>query len=158
MSMMAFTEPVPLAAAPAALGTSDGRKPLVLLVEDHRVNQILGKVLLEALGCRVDVAQDGGEAMRAVRRRGYDLVLMDILMPGLNGTEATCRLRASGVTVPILALTATLGDHDGLLALGFTDCLTQASFDGRASRNDLPGAGGYHRRVKAGLRVLLGKS
>jgi CheY-like chemotaxis protein len=82
-------------------------------------------VLLEGLGCRVDVAQDGGEAMRAVRRRSYDLVLMDIQMPGMDGTEAARQLCARGATVPILALTATLNEHDSLLELGFSGCLAK---------------------------------
>lgn len=125
MSIMTFIEPVPLGATPVALRTGDGRKPLVLLVEDHRVNQILGKALLEGLGCEVDVAHNGSEAMSAVHGRGYDLVLMDILMPVMHGSEATQRLRAAGVAVPILALTATPGDRDGLLKLGFTGCLAK---------------------------------
>lgn len=117
MSIMAFTEPVPLPAIPSALRASGGGKPLVLLVEDHRVNQALGKALLEVLGCEVDIAHNGSEAIMAACSRGYNLVLMDIVMPVMGGVEATRRLRAMGVTVPILALTATPEGSDGLLKL-----------------------------------------
>jgi CheY-like chemotaxis protein len=103
--------------------TIDGGKPRLLLVEDNRVNQVLGKALLEHLGCQVDVVQDGADAVSAVRGRSYDLILMDIRMPVMDGAEATRRLRAIGVTVPILALTATTDDRDSLAGLGFTDCI-----------------------------------
>ena len=103
----------------------EGRKPVLLLVEDNRTNQILGKVLLEHLGCKVEVVADGAGAVRGVRDRAYDLVLMDLSMPVLDGTEATRRLRALGVTIPIVALTATAtpADREQLKAAGFNGCL-----------------------------------
>jgi CheY-like chemotaxis protein len=107
------------------LVTRDGCQPRVLLVEDNQSNQLLGKMLLERLGCRTDVVQDGIEALGAVRRCRYDLVLMDILMPVMDGTEATRRLRAMGATIPILGLTATVDDRARLIGLGFTDCLSK---------------------------------
>jgi CheY-like chemotaxis protein len=125
MSTIAFTEAAPVTAEPPKLLAIEGRAPLVLLVEDHRVNQLLGKALLERLGCHVEVAHHGAAAVSAVLHRGYDLVLMDILMPVMDGIEATRRLRTMGVTVPILALTATPDERDGLRKLGFTACLAK---------------------------------
>jgi signal transduction histidine kinase/CheY-like chemotaxis protein/HPt (histidine-containing phosphotransfer) domain-containing protein len=103
----------------------DGRRPRLLLVEDNRTNQILGQAILEQLGCQADVAADGAEAIEAVGRRAYDLVLMDISMPVMDGIEATRRLRALGCSLPIIALTAT-AEKDGrarLLAEGFDEYL-----------------------------------
>jgi CheY-like chemotaxis protein/HPt (histidine-containing phosphotransfer) domain-containing protein len=103
----------------------DGRRPRLLLVEDNRTNQILAKAILEQLGCQADVAADGAEAIDAVGRRPYDLLLMDISMPVMDGIEATRRLRALGCTLPIVALTAT-AEKDGrarLLAEGFDEYL-----------------------------------
>jgi CheY-like chemotaxis protein len=131
MSKRVFAAAVPVAAEPPKLLTIAGRAPLVLLVEDHRVNQLLGKALLEHLGCRVEVAHHGEEAVSMVRRRGFDLVLMDILMPVMDGIEATRRLRAMGMTVPILALTATIDERGALLKAGFTDCLAKPASSAR---------------------------
>ncbi len=102
-----------------------GRRPVLLLVEDNEVNQLLGQALLERLDCAVDIAPDGAEAIGAAGRRRYDLVLMDVLMPVLDGREATRRLRALGMRVPIVALTAAADGHAGLLAAGFSACLVK---------------------------------
>jgi CheY-like chemotaxis protein len=103
----------------------EGRKPVLLLVEDNQTNQLLGKRLLEHLGCEVDVVADGAAAVSGVRHRAYDLVLMDLLMPVMDGAEATRRLRALGVSVPIVALTATPAEREALQADGFNGCLTK---------------------------------
>jgi CheY-like chemotaxis protein len=103
----------------------EGRPPRLLLVEDNTSNQILGKALLERLGCAVEVVADGADALSRVRHRAYDLVLMDLSMPIMDGAEATRRLRALGVSVPIVALTATSIERERLQACGFTGCLTK---------------------------------
>jgi CheY-like chemotaxis protein len=103
----------------------EGRKPRLLLVEDNKTNQLLGKRLLEHLGCKVEVVADGAAAMSSVGNRAYDLILMDLSMPVMNGAEATRRLRALGVTVPIVALTATPAEREALQADGFNGCLTK---------------------------------
>jgi len=82
----------------------------VLVAEDNLINQKIAARLLEKAGHKVTVACDGREALAAWRKQPFDLVLMDIQMPHLNGFECTAAIRAveeqAGGHVPILALTA----------------------------------------------------
>jgi two-component system sensor histidine kinase TorS len=82
----------------------------VLLAEDNEVNQIVVRTFLERMGHRVDLAVDGAGAVRAVSERHYDLVVMDISMPGMDGVAATRAIRAladpARKGVPILAMSA----------------------------------------------------
>jgi CheY-like chemotaxis protein len=99
---------VPRAAAAASL---EGTR--VLLAEDNVVNQRLAVYLLTSLGCRVDVAGDGAEAVRLATERSYDVVLMDCHMPEMDGYRAAAAIRARlGTTLPIFALTAAGSDED----------------------------------------------
>lgn len=90
-------------------------RPHVLLVEDNVVNQKVAVKMLENLGCRVDVASDGKQAVEAVKTGHYALVLMDCQMPEMDGLEATRRIRAMGekfARLPIIALTANAYQSD----------------------------------------------
>ena len=91
----------------------------VLLVEDNRVNREVAEELLEMAGCRVDIAEDGLEAIARVERNAYALILMDVQMPRLDGLEATRRLRQmpAGATVPVIAMTANAFNDDKLRCL-----------------------------------------
>ncbi len=87
----------------------------VLLVEDVLPNQLVTAMMLRRAGHMVDVAQSGLAAVEAVTHAPYDVVLMDVFMPGMSGLEATHRIRAlDGVAgaVPIIALTANAGAED----------------------------------------------
>jgi GAF domain-containing protein/CheY-like chemotaxis protein/HPt (histidine-containing phosphotransfer) domain-containing protein len=103
------------------------RHPLrILLTEDNVVNQRLALRLLEKMGYRADVAGNGLEAIEAVERQTYDLVLMDVQMPEMDGVEATARIieRFAEADRPwIVAMTAEAmqGDREGFLAAGMND-------------------------------------
>ncbi len=103
----------------------------VLLVEDNEVNQVVAQRMLEALGCRVQLAGNGREALDAWARARFDLVLMDCQMPEMDGYSAAAELRsreaATGRRMPIVALTANAlsGDRERCLAAGMDDFLTK---------------------------------
>ena len=84
----------------------------VLLAEDNAVNALLARALLTRAGCTVDRASTGEEAVAAARAHGYDLILMDMRMPGMSGLDATRALRAAGCVTPVVALTANAFDDD----------------------------------------------
>jgi len=99
----------------------------VLLAEDNPVNQEVACGLLQSVGLRVDVASDGATAVQLAKARRYDLILMDIQMPVMDGIAATERIRKQfgGETVPIVAMTANAFDEDRqrCLAAGMNDHL-----------------------------------
>ncbi|MBI5899090.1 MAG: PAS domain S-box protein [Rhodocyclales bacterium] len=86
----------------------------ILLAEDNPINREVATELLHAIGLRVDVAENGRQALERIAGATYDLVLMDMQMPVLDGVEATRAIRArpDGGTIPIIAMTANAFDDD----------------------------------------------
>jgi signal transduction histidine kinase/CheY-like chemotaxis protein len=99
----------------------------VLLVEDNPINALLARSLLEREGCVVDRAVGGREALRAAETQVYDLILMDLRMPDMDGFTAAGALRALGIRTPIIALTADAFEEDrrACLAAGMDDFLAK---------------------------------
>ena len=102
-------------------------KPLrILLAEDHAVNQMIVESMLTQFGHWLDIVDNGLEAVEALNSETYDLVLMDMNMPGMGGEEVVQKLRAGDMgadDVPVIALTANAmaGDRERYLAMGFDD-------------------------------------
>jgi CheY-like chemotaxis protein len=123
-------ETPPPALAPAvASGTA--RTERILLAEDNAVNQKVAIHMLARLGYRPDVAASGLEVLSALERQSYDIILMDVQMPEMDGLEAARRIRAadtsSAVSPWIIALTANAmeGDRESCLACGMNDYVSK---------------------------------
>jgi CheY-like chemotaxis protein len=104
----------------------------VLFAEDDRINRFTGVRLLESLGCVVTAVNDGREAVEALADDTYDVLLMDVQMPVLDGVGATRAIRdgkaGPGTSdIPIIALTAFAmeGDREHLLEAGMDDYLSK---------------------------------
>ena len=96
----------------------------ILVAEDNRVNQELIVMLLRQFGARVSVAENGEEVMSAIRRRHFDLIVMDCQMPEMDGYEAARKIREmdlranNGAPIPILAMTANVQDQHACFTAG----------------------------------------
>ncbi len=104
--------------------------PRILLAEDNAINALLTRTLLEADGCYVDVVEDGSLAVDAVKSSQYDMILMDMRMPNMDGLEATRKIRGlsnEAKGVPIIALTANAFDDDrnACFDAGMNDFMTK---------------------------------
>ncbi len=119
----------PLHVAPAAMRIL-GR---VLVAEDNPVNQFVARNMLESMGCEMDIVSNGEEALQAIRRANYDIVLMDCQMPVMDGFTATREIRAweqlqrPPRRIPIVALTANalVRDAETCRAAGMDDYLSK---------------------------------
>jgi signal transduction histidine kinase/DNA-binding response OmpR family regulator len=128
MDLPVEVAPPQAAGAPAAEPASIAGR--ILLAEDSHTNALVTGALLERKGARVDLVGDGLQAVAAVQQRPYDLVLMDISMPEMDGIEATRRIRAlpgAAARLPILGLSAHAlgGDAEACHAAGMDGYLTK---------------------------------
>ena len=110
-----------------ALSPEQLRGLRVLLVEDNDLNQQVASELMADAGIRVEIAENGAVAVAKVAGGDYDLVLMDMQMPVMDGVTATHRIREQGWTRPIIAMTANAmaADRDRCLAAGMNDYLAK---------------------------------
>jgi len=104
----------------------------VLLAEDNKLNQIVAAGTLQKLGYEVDIVDGGVDAVEACRATEFDAILMDVMMPDMDGYQATAEIRAvevqrGGRHVPVIGLSARAmeGDREIALAAGFNDYLTK---------------------------------
>lgn len=119
-----------LPAAPVPATPQPARK--VLLAEDVELNRALVKLQLANFGCELDFVENGEQVLRAVQDKDYDLILMDCMMPVMDGFEATRRLRerersAGLARTPVVGVTASAinGDRERCLEVGMDDVLTK---------------------------------
>ena len=120
----------PLVAAASSVGPRPHSQNRVLVVDDNVVNQKLAARMLERMGYRVDVVNDGQAAIAAVGRLRYAVVLMDCQMPGMDGYEATRAIRRNerqGRHTPVIAMTASamVGDREKCLDAGMDDYIAK---------------------------------
>jgi signal transduction histidine kinase/ActR/RegA family two-component response regulator len=100
----------------------------ILVVEDNPFNQTIASLALEKLGCQVDIANNGIEALKAVQQNSYDLVLMDVQMPEMDGLTATKLIRSNATYYPwIVAMTANVlpEDRQACFDVGMNDYLSK---------------------------------
>lgn len=90
----------------------------ILVVDDNEHNRYIASFLLEDAGHEVKLVDNGADAVSLAIQGGFDLILMDIHMPGMDGMQASKKIKAAGVTAPIIALTAKamMGDREEILA------------------------------------------
>jgi CheY-like chemotaxis protein len=153
------------------VGSGETRPPNILVVEDNTVNQLVTLHILETAGRRVDVAANGIEAVAATTNRTYDLILMDIHMPEMDGIAATQRIRqleGDGHRVPIIAVTANtdVEDRESYIDAGMDDCLAKPidtarlldKLQGWLEVEEVLAAGARHATVPAAAQVAAQKT
>ena len=102
-------------------------KKNILLVEDNKINQMITQKMLEKKGISCVIIDNGEDAIENAKTNHYDLILMDVHLPGINGTEATTEIRKFDTTTPIIALTAiSLNENkEMLLSYGMNEVITK---------------------------------
>ena len=145
---------------PTEMAAANEQLPCILIVDDVAENRMLLETMLARLGCRTVCCVNGAKAVDACGREAFDLILMDIRMPEMDGLEATRQIRAGNLNArtPIFAMTASDDKNDQLAALeaGCTDCvhkpINRKSFEQKINRI-LAGARQL-RQAEQGQRIV----
>ena len=122
--------PLPSTNASEPEAHPDEDRVRILLAEDNEVNTLLARTLLSEIGCDVRCVENGALAVEAAATEAFDLILMDMQMPVMDGLEATRRIRAMGGDLgatPIVAMTANAmqSDQDACYAAGMDDFVSK---------------------------------
>jgi len=114
------------------LSKSQRQTTTILVAEDNAINQLVAKSILKKLDFQVDIAENGEQAINMLRKRNYDLIIMDCQMPEMDGYQATETIRNSKTiltknSVPIIAMTANamIGDREKCLSSGMNDYISK---------------------------------
>jgi CheY-like chemotaxis protein/HPt (histidine-containing phosphotransfer) domain-containing protein len=131
--------PMRTAEPETARSSAPARRLKILVAEDNPVNQAVVTAMLDPYGHDVDLVEDGEAALKAVQQRDFDLVIMDIQMPKMDGLAATQAIRELGgqyTQLPIVALTAhaMMGQREEYLAAGMSDYLSKPLDPAKLSR------------------------
>jgi two-component system, sensor histidine kinase len=100
---------------------------IILIVDDNRINQVVTRRILEQQGFTCEISDNGTLAVEKARNRHYDLILMDVNMPGISGLEATKQIREFNSIVPVVALTAVEIEEirEEILEAGMNDIIVK---------------------------------
>ncbi len=104
---------------------SSGQIFSVLVVEDNKINQTITKKIIEKNNCSCVIANDGYQALEILKKEKFDIILMDINMPLMNGFETTRKMRLNKIDTPVIALTAFAKDEitEEALSAGMNDIM-----------------------------------
>lgn len=99
----------------------------ILSIEDHEKTREMLVTMIEAMGHSAETAVNGESGVEAATKGNYDLILMDIVMPGIDGYEAARQIRSAGIELPIIAVTANAmsGEREKCLGAGMNDYLAK---------------------------------
>jgi CheY-like chemotaxis protein len=103
------------------------KNKVFLLIEDNKINQMITRKMLENKAIKCVILENGEEAVELLKVKRFDMILMDVHLPGINGTTATKQIREFDKKTPIIALTAISLDEnrDLLLSFGMNDVITK---------------------------------
>lgn len=109
------------------LNTNVLNKKTILLIEDNKINQMITQKMLEKKGVSCKIIDNAEEAITDIKNNNYDLILMDVHLPGISGTDATREIRKFNKTIPIIALTAiSLNENkEMLMSFGMNEVITK---------------------------------
>jgi PAS domain S-box-containing protein len=99
----------------------------ILIAEDNAINQKVAKTLFKNIGYEVDFVKNGIELLDVIKKKNYDIIFMDIMMPEMDGIQATIELRKSGNNIPVIAMTANISkdEKNNALLAGMNDYVTK---------------------------------